>query len=108
PCFESLVQEARRNSQTNNATLSKKAKLRIAAKYHDSIAISEIARDLGVSHAHLTRQFRPTSQSRPLAIGTNCVFMRPSRGFIRDGRLWMPPTSPDSMMSADFMKASGR
>src|SRR5262245_17955632 len=38
--------------------LSKKAKNRIAAKYHDPITISEIALDLGVSHAHLTRQFR--------------------------------------------------
>ncbi len=38
--------------------LSKRARMRLAETYQDGISISDVARELGVSHAHLTRQFR--------------------------------------------------
>jgi AraC-like DNA-binding protein len=38
--------------------LSKRAKSLISSGYRASLAISEVARHLGVSHAHLSRQFR--------------------------------------------------
>lgn len=38
--------------------LSKKAKLRIAETFSEGLSISQIACELGVSHAHLARQFR--------------------------------------------------
>jgi AraC-like DNA-binding protein len=40
------------------SALSAKAKRRICETYREGIPISEIARELGVSHAHLTRQFK--------------------------------------------------
>jgi AraC-like DNA-binding protein len=38
--------------------VSKKAKMRIAETYQNGDSISDVARELKVSHAHLTRQFR--------------------------------------------------
>jgi AraC-like DNA-binding protein len=38
--------------------LTQKAKKMIAANYRTDIAISDLARKLGVSHAHLSRQFK--------------------------------------------------
>ncbi|HYR82460.1 MAG TPA: AraC family transcriptional regulator [Terriglobia bacterium] len=38
--------------------LSRKLKRRIIDTYHDGVSISDIARELRVSHAHLTRQFK--------------------------------------------------
>jgi AraC-like DNA-binding protein len=38
--------------------LTQKAKEMIAANYRTDIAISDLARKLGVSHAHLSRQFK--------------------------------------------------
>jgi AraC-like DNA-binding protein len=40
------------------STLSAQAKRLICKTYRESIPISEFARELGVSHAHLTRQFK--------------------------------------------------
>jgi AraC-like DNA-binding protein len=38
--------------------LSRRARQRICETYREDVPISEIARSLGVSHAHLTRQFK--------------------------------------------------
>jgi AraC-like DNA-binding protein len=38
--------------------LSRRARRRICETYREDVPISEIARSLGVSHAHLTRQFK--------------------------------------------------
>lgn len=46
--------------------LSKRAKMRIASTYQARMPISKIARELGVSHAHLTRQFRRDFEFTPL------------------------------------------
>ncbi|HET9216572.1 MAG TPA: AraC family transcriptional regulator [Terriglobia bacterium] len=43
---------------SNVSMLSRKAKGRICDTYRESIPISAIAQELGVSHAHLTRQFK--------------------------------------------------
>ena len=40
------------------SALSCAAQRRIAETYKDDVPISEVARELGVSHAHLTRQFK--------------------------------------------------
>jgi AraC-like DNA-binding protein len=40
------------------APLSRRAKTLVASNYRSEIAIARIARELGVSHAHLTRQFK--------------------------------------------------
>lgn len=44
--------------QTAASLLSRKAKSLIASNYRTDIAITDIAGKLGVSHAHLTRQFK--------------------------------------------------
>ena len=47
--------------------LSRAAKRRIAATYHADIPISEIAEELNVSHAHLTRHFKRDFGFTPLS-----------------------------------------
>jgi AraC-like DNA-binding protein len=48
------------------SSLSKKAKTRIAATYKNGISIGAIASQLGVSHAHLSRQFKRDFDLTPL------------------------------------------
>jgi AraC-like DNA-binding protein len=45
-------------AELHAAPLSKKAKMRIVETYQNGASISDIARELKVSHPHLTRQFR--------------------------------------------------
>jgi len=73
--------------------LSKRARMRLAETYQDGISISDVARELGVSHAHLTRQFRrdfgltPVSYRPPSSQRSRSAALRrrkdPGRGIRR-------------------------
>jgi len=57
-CFAKPLPSQSLEASPGASRLSLKAKRCISETYRDDIPISEIARDLGVSHAHLTRQFK--------------------------------------------------
>jgi AraC-like DNA-binding protein len=42
----------------SSSSLSRRAKELVAMRYHSDVRIADIAHELGVSHAHLTRQFK--------------------------------------------------
>jgi len=91
--------------------LSEKAKARIAQTYRESASIAGIASELGVSQAHLTRQFkrdfgltplkyrnhlRVSEASRRLLVGENILDVGYAVGFNDTGRFYQ-----------DFRKVTG-